>query len=106
MDVLLGDMMAVLVVSGLVPVDTSGGTVISSVAELMCQDVLVSRGSRARDDADCISVSVVPERPGICVEARVSPLREEVSTGDIPVAGSEPFGAKEWDSHVELRDPV
>ena len=35
MDVLLGDMMAVLVVSGLVPVDTSGGTVISSVAELM-----------------------------------------------------------------------
>ena len=40
------------------------------------------------------------------MEARVSPLREEVSTGDIPVAGSEPFGAEEWDSHVELRDPV
>lgn len=105
MDVPLGEMTAVLEASGLIPVGTLEGTVLSSGAELVWGYMPLSHGSRARDDIDNVTVCVVPEKPGIGMEAVASPRREEVSTGDVPVAVSEPAGAEEWESPTELRVP-
>ena len=44
-------------------VDSSEGTVVFSVAMLVCHMVLVTLGSGDRDDFDCVSYSVVSERP-------------------------------------------
>ena len=106
MDVLLGEMTAVLEASALLPVDSSERTVISSGAELVCRDVPVSRGSGAWDDIDCAFISVVADRSGIGVETMASPSREEVLTRDVPVADSEPAGAEEWDSLEVPRVPM
>ena len=106
MDVLLGEMTAVLEASALLPEDSSERTVISSGAELVWGDVPVSRGSGAWDDIDCAFISVVADRSGIGVETMASPSREEVLTRDVPVADSEPAGAEEWDSLEVPRVPT
>lgn len=98
--------MSVLEASALVPVKTSEGMLMSSGAELVGWDMMVSLISRARGDVDCVSVSMVPERPGIGVGAMVSPSTEKVSIGDMRGAVVEPAGAEEWTSHAVLRVPT
>ena len=49
-------------------VDSSKGTVVVSMAVLLCCMVLLSPGSGDKDDFDCVSNSVVSERPGNGVE--------------------------------------
>ena len=59
--------------------------------------MLVSHGSILRGDLD----SVASERPGNCVEPMNFSLREEVTTGVVPLGVSDPGGAEEWDSCAE-----
>lgn len=54
MEVPLREMNTVLETPDLVPVDTSEGTVISSVAEVVCWDVMLSCGCGAREDFGCV----------------------------------------------------
>ena len=54
MEVPLREMNTVLETPDLVPVDTSKGTVISSVAEVVCWDVMLSCGCGAREDFGCV----------------------------------------------------
>lgn len=49
-------------------VGSSEGTVVFSVAMLVWCKVLVSPGSEEKDNFDCVSSSVVSERPGNGVE--------------------------------------
>ena len=48
--------------------DSPKGTIVFSLAMLVCCTVLVPVGSRDRDDFDCVSSSVASERPGNGVE--------------------------------------
>ena len=106
MDVLLENMTSVREAPALDSVETLEEMLMCSVAEIVWGNVPVSCGSGAMDDCDCVSGSVVPERPAVGAEAVASPSREDVLIGDIPVAISEPAGAEERDSHVELRVPL
>ena len=105
MDVLLEEMAWVPECSAVVSVDTGEGTLIVSESTVVCGDVLVSRGSRRGDDADCVSDSVVSESPASGVENEASPLSEEVTTAVVPLGVSGLAGVEDWDSFVDVMVP-
>ena len=59
---------SVVEATGGLAVDSSEGKVVFFMAMLVYHRVLVSVGSRDRDDFDCVSSSVASERPGNGVE--------------------------------------
>ena len=65
MDVLLENMTSVREAPALDSVETLEEMLMSSVAEIVWGNVPGSCGSGAMDDCDCVSGSVVPERPAI-----------------------------------------
>lgn len=95
----------VLESSAVVSVDAGEGTLIVSESTVVCGDVLVSRGSRPGDDVDCVSDSVVSERPASGVGTEASPLSEEGTTAVVPLGVSDPAGAEDWDSCVDVMVP-
>lgn len=87
-------------------VEISVWTVMFSLTTLVCCLVLVSPGSRDRDDVNCVANSVVSERPAKGVETVESSLGKEVMIGVVTLGVSEPIGVEEWDSCVEMMVPT
>lgn len=102
MDVLLEEMTSALETSVGPPVGILERTVIVSVAELICWEVLVSLSPGIREDTDSVSILVVSEEPDVDMKAAVSIMAEEVTIGDVALDGPESAGTEECDSSPEL----